>query len=95
MRQHQAGKADLEKHRGLLTDAEKEAAARRAEADDAARRAHGLPECALALFLSPQCLPLQRHRLLGWHGKLLGNCWSSCCCPRGLLGASCPAKIVS
>lgn len=49
MRQHQAREADLEKHHGLLTNAEKEAAARRAEADDAARRAQGLPGCALAL----------------------------------------------
>ena len=55
MRQHQAGQADLEKHRGLLGDAEKEAAARRAEADDAARRAQGLPEYvpALPLFMPP------------------------------------------
>ena len=55
LRQHQGAQADLEKHHGLLNDAEKEAAARRAEADDAARRAQGLPECVPNMPLLKSC----------------------------------------
>ena len=45
MNQHQAHQADLEKHHGLITDAEREAQAHRAKADDARRQAEGLPGC--------------------------------------------------
>jgi len=43
MRQHGAHKDDLEKHAGLMTDAQRDAEAHRAQADKARAAAQGLP----------------------------------------------------
>lgn len=45
MRRHNAQKEDIAKHGGLVTDAQKDAQASRAQADQAARQAQGIPGC--------------------------------------------------
>ncbi len=48
MRQHGATQDDIEKHRRMLADVQKDAEARRAHADEARCHAQGLPRFASA-----------------------------------------------
>ena len=58
MRQHGATQDDIEKHRRMLADAQKDAEARRAHADKARRHAEGLPGSASAIPYSSMQHPL-------------------------------------
>lgn len=58
MRQHGATQDDIEKHRRMLADTQKDAEAHRAHADEARRHAEGLPGFASAIPYSLMQHPL-------------------------------------